>query len=229
MTATGSTTTYRIQDEQDTPRQRRRAGRFGRELGYLLTGLPLGIAAFTVVLTALALGTVGFVLVVGMPVLLAALAVAHTFARLERRRVAHVTGRPFPEPHPRERHGTGVTGWLHALRDAPRWRALAHALVSFPLRVVSFSLALTWTLGGLGALLYGTWSWSLPRDEGEEGLLDLMFGISSQAADIAFNTAIGALLLATAVPLVRGLTALHTALAHGLLGSGTDTAVSDRR
>jgi hypothetical protein len=83
--------------------------------------------------------------------------------------------------------------------------------------VVCFSLALTWTVGGLGELLYVTWSWALPRDE-ETGLLDLAFGVDSRAADIAFHTAAGVVLLATSVPLLRGLTAAQAGLARTLLG-----------
>ncbi|MFI7272535.1 sensor domain-containing protein [Streptomyces sp. NPDC049879] len=218
VTATRTTDSTRdMHDTWGTPPPAPRKGRFGRELGYLLTGLPLGIAAFSTVLTMLVLGAVGLALVVGASLLVAALAVAGAFARVERQRVAHVTGRPIPAPRYRERRGSGIPRALHALGDGQRWRDLAHALVAFPLRIVTFCFAVTWTVGGLGELLYGAWSWSLPRDEGEEGLLDLMFGISSEAADIAFNTAVGVVLLATAVPLLRGLTALQTALARALL------------
>ncbi|MFH8368689.1 sensor domain-containing protein [Streptomyces sp. NPDC018031] len=194
-----------------------RLGRFGRELGYLLVGLPLGICAFTVAVTGFALGVGTFVTVLGLPVLMGTLAAARGFAGAERRRVEAVTGRALPPHHYREAGGTGVSGWLRALRDPQSWRDLLHMVVSFPLRVVCFSVAVTWTLGGVGQTLYATWSWSLPRDEDETGLLDLMFGIDSRLADIAFNTAMGVVLLATAIPMIRLLALLQTGLSRGLL------------
>ncbi|NGN63544.1 hypothetical protein G5C51_06445 [Streptomyces sp. A7024] len=194
-----------------------RADRFWRELGYLLAGLPIGIAAFVVAVTGVAVGAASFAVVLGLPVLAGALAAARFFARGERARVAAVTGRPVPEPRYRKAAGSGLGRMLSALKDPQSWRDLGHMLVAFPLRVVSFSLALTWTLGAVGELLYITWSWALPRDGGEGGLLDLMFGISSRAADIGFHTGIGVVLALTAVPVLHGLTALQTGTARALL------------
>ncbi|MFJ8742354.1 sensor histidine kinase [Embleya sp. NPDC127516] len=199
----------------------RGAGRFGRQLGFVLSGLPIGLAAFVVLLAGFAAGAVTFVVLLGVPILVATLAAARHFAEIERRRVAAVTGRVLPPHAYREPAGEGFKAGLRALRDPQSWRDLAHALVSFPLRVVSFCLAVTWTVGGLGELLYVVWSWSIPRDPDTTGLLDLMFGISSRAADIAFNTGIGVLLLASAVPLVRALVAVQAGLARGLLTDET--------
>ncbi|WP_232265592.1 sensor domain-containing protein [Streptomyces pactum] len=195
-----------------------RTGRFGRELGYLLTGLPLGIAAFTVAVTGFVVGAATFVTVLGLPVLLGTLAAARAFARTERRRVEHVTGRPLPPHHYRQAPAdTGIGGKLGRLREPQSWRDLVHMVVSFPVRIIGFCLAVTWTVGGLGELLNVTWSWAIPRDDGDQGLLDLMFDVESRAADIAFHTGIGLVLLATAVPVIRLLTAAQTGLARGLL------------
>ncbi|WP_431043706.1 sensor domain-containing protein [Streptomyces sp. P1-3] len=195
-----------------------RLGRFGRELGYLLAGLPVGVAAFVIAVTGFSVGAASLVVLLGLPVLVAALAAARAFAGVERRHVEAATGRALPAHYyrPRDGGGAGLAGWLRALRDPQSWRDLTHMLVAFPLRVTTFCIAVTWTVGGLGELLYGAWSWSVPRDE-ESGLLDLMFGIDSRLADIAFNTGIGVVLLATAVPVVRGLAAIQAALARGLL------------
>lgn len=194
-------------------------GRFGRELRYLLAGLPVGIAAFVIAMSGLAAGAAGFAVLIGLPILVASLKIARGFAGGERSRVAAVTGRALSRPHYRSADGagTGPVGWLSALRDPQSWRDLAHMLVAFPLRVVTFCIAVTWTVGGLGELFYGAWSWAIPRDGGTTGLLDLMFDISSRVADIAFNTGIGVVLLATTVPVVRGLAKLQTGLARALL------------
>ncbi|MEV6245947.1 sensor domain-containing protein [Streptomyces sp. NPDC051742] len=197
------------------------ARRFRCELGYLLSGLPFGLAAFTAVVTGAVLGMSTLVVWAGLPILAGTLRAARALANVERRRVTAVTGRPLPPYRPRS-SGTGWAGTLRAVRDPRSWRDLVHLIVAFPLQVVTFSVALTWTLGGLGELLYATWSWSLPRGQDNQGLVELVFDTSSQAADIGFNTAIGVFLLATAVPVVRRLAALQTRCAIALL---TDRAM----
>lgn len=195
-----------------------RLGRFWNQLGYLLAGLPVGLVALLVSVAGFSLGVSTLVLWIGLPILAGTLAAARSFARLERRQVARATGRPVALPHYRSNPGKGLTRWLGAVRDPQSWRDLIHMVVALPVRTFTFSCALVWTVGGLGELLYGLWSWSLPRGDEEQGLLDLMYGIDSTGAEIAFNTAIGVVLLATALPLVRGLTAAQTALSRALLG-----------
>ncbi|MGA4540537.1 sensor histidine kinase [Uniformispora flossi] len=194
-----------------------RQGGFWRQLGYLYSGLPVGIAAFVVVVSGLAFGASLLVLLVGIPVLAGTHGMARVFAGHERRRVENATGRPLPPHHYGVPGQVAPTRWWAVLRDPQAWRDTAHALLAFPVRVITFSLTLTWTVGGLGELTYGLWSGPIPRDDGQTGLLDLMFGVSSRAADIGFNTAVGVVLLATTVPMVRGLTAVQTGLARWLL------------
>ncbi|MFI1488251.1 sensor domain-containing protein [Streptomyces sp. NPDC020747] len=192
------------------------AHRFRREMGYLLSGLPLGVAAFTVAVTGFALGVSTLVVWIGLPILAGTLRTVRALANLERRRVTAVTGRPLPSQHPRPA-GTGWDGALRAVRERQSWRDLVYLVVAFPLQVTTFSVALTWTLGGVGELLYGTWSWSLPQGPDDQGLVELIFDNSSRAADIGFNTAMGVFMLATAVPVVRWLAAMQTRLARALL------------
>ncbi|WFB09392.1 sensor domain-containing protein [Streptomyces sp. LX-29] len=194
-----------------------RFGRFGRELGYLLTGLPLGIAAFVVAVAGFSFGLGTLVVWLGLPVLVGLLRAARGFARVERRRVESATGRALPPHHYRERGGSGFGGLVRALGDPQSWRDLLHMVVAFPARVVGFCLALTWTVGTVGELLYVTWSWAVPRDGDDQTLLDLMFGVDSRVADIAFNTGIGVLMAASAIPVIRALVALQSGLARGLL------------
>ncbi|WP_247690545.1 sensor domain-containing protein [Streptomyces sp. B15] len=200
----------------------RGGGRFGREVGYLLSGLPMGIAAFVLMVTGFALGVSTLVIVLGLPVLAGTLSMARYLARVEADHIAAVTGRPLPhrrrEPASSEK-GSGGGRWK-IVRDPQAWRELAHAVLAFPLRVVTFSLAVTWLVGGLGELTYGLWSWSLPRDDGKDGLMDLAFGISGRGPDIAFNTALGVFLLLTTVPVVRGLTVVQASLGRVLLRRG---------
>ncbi|MDI2130709.1 sensor histidine kinase [Yinghuangia seranimata] len=210
-------TEYERPTHADTDRQPSRKGRFWREYGYLLSGLPIGTAAFAIVIAGLSFGAGTLVIVAGIPVLAGTHQMARVFARGERRRVEAATGRALPPHHYTVPKAVPPSGWLAALRDPQSWRDSVHALVAFPVRVVTFCVAVTWTVGGVGELAYGAWSWSIPRDDGKAGLLDLMFGISSRGADIAFNTGIGVALVATAIPVVRGLTAVQAGLARALL------------
>lgn len=192
------------------------AHRFRREMGYLLSGLPLGVAAFTVAVTGFTLGVSTLAVWIGLPILAGTLRAVRALANTERRRVTAVTGRPLPSRHSRPA-GTGWAGALRAVREPQSWRDLVHPVVAFPIQVTTFCVALTWTIGGVGELLYGTWSWSLPQGPNNQGLVELIFDNSSRAADIGFNTAMGVFMLATAVPVVRGLAAIQTRLARALL------------
>lgn len=199
-------------------------GRFLRELSFLLRGLPVGIVAFTVAVTGFALGVGTLVIVCGIPVLAGTLRAARGMAIVERRELEALSGRPLPPHHYRVAGGTGFARLTRSLAEPQSWRDLAHMVVSLPLRVVSFCLALVWTVGGVGGLLYVAWAWALPRGEDNQGLYELITGNDSFAADVAFTTAVGVLLLVTALPLVRGLAALHRSLASALLTNRTAAA-----
>ncbi|MCF2532735.1 sensor histidine kinase [Yinghuangia soli] len=197
-----------------------RFARFGRELAYLLLGLPYAVVTFVALSVALSVGFGMLALFVGLPILVESLVMARAFARGERSRVEAVTGRPLPPHHyMAPAQSRKPQEWLSALLDPQSWRDVAHVMIAFPLRIVGFCIALTWTLGGLGELLYVTWSWSIPRDDGTTGLLDLMFDVDSIAADNLFHTGIGVLLLATAMPVVRLLARIQTATSRALLSN----------
>ncbi|GAA2614447.1 hypothetical protein [Streptomyces axinellae] len=68
-------------------------------------------------------------------------------------------------------------------------------------------------------MLYGLRSWALPRGHAENGPVGLLFGTASQAADIGFNTAVGVVLVAPAVPVVRGLAAMRAGFARAWLSN----------
>ncbi|WP_461297227.1 sensor domain-containing protein [Streptomyces harbinensis] len=197
------------------------AGRFRRELSYLLRGLPVGIVAFTVAVTGFALGLGTLVIVGGIPVLAGTLRAARGVARVERRELEALPGRPLPPHHYRTTGGTGFGRVVRSLAEPQSWRDLAHMVLALPLRVAGFCLAVVWTVGGVGGVLFVAWGWALPRGEGHQGLLELMTGNDSYAGEAVFMTAVGALLLATSVPVVRGMVALNRSLAGVLLTNRT--------
>ena len=121
-------------------------GRLWREPAWIVTGLPVALVAVCCVALPLVLGGVLAVIVVGVPILAAALAVARAFAELERRRARVVLGVTVERPAP----ATGV-------RDTDGWRAVLYWLLHLPVTVLGTVVALLgWTLA-LGALTYPLW------------------------------------------------------------------------
>jgi signal transduction histidine kinase len=197
---------------QSSPRDR-----FFRGFGYLAGDLPLCIVAFALGVAGFAAGLGTVVVWVGVPILVLTLRGMRMFAGIERSFTEWATGRSLPPHHYPTPKGRGL-GWLiSALRDPQGWRDLLYAIVAFPLRLAASVLAIAWTIGGLGGLLGITWMWALPDDNDGGGLLWLLFGIEGRLPEIALNTVLGAIMLALAPLLVRGLVTSRAALARGLL------------
>jgi signal transduction histidine kinase len=215
MTAMTSTSAPSSPGVHTTPR-------WLREAGYLLAGLPLGIAAFVVAVAGLATGVSTLIIWLGLPVLAVTLRGCRGLAVLERRATVAATGQELPPHHYRVDLGPGLTAGLVAqLRDPQSWRDLLHALLGFPVRLAAGVVTLSWGLGGLGGLLSVTWQWAVPRGDGYQGLPDLVADIRSPAADVGVNTVLGALLLLTFPLVVRALVAVRAGLARGLLTNQT--------
>ncbi len=104
MTGTTATTTI-AGDATAGPRTSR--PRWLRETGYLLAGLPLGIAAFAVAVAGFGLGVGTLVVWVGLPVLVATLRACRGLAVVERRATEAATGHELPPHHYRVRPRVG--------------------------------------------------------------------------------------------------------------------------
>ncbi len=167
------------------------------------------------------LGVSTLIVWVGLPVLVATLRACRGLAVVERRATVAVTGHELPPHHYRAVSRTGTAGLVAQLADPQSWRDLLHAVLGFPVRLAAAVITLSWGLGGLGGLLCVTWQWALPHDGDYRGLLDLVAGVDSPAADIGVDTALGALLLVTFPLVTRALVALRAGLARGLLTNQT--------
>ncbi|GAA3041093.1 sensor histidine kinase [Pseudonocardia yunnanensis] len=195
--------------------------RFWRGIGYLLSGLPVGIVAFVVAIAGFSVGLGTFVIWIGLPVLVLTLRAARGLAVVERRSTEWATGRALPPHHYREPRGRGIGRLFRALLEPQSWRDMLHAVVAFPVRIATFVITVAWTVGGLGGLLYVTWQWSLPDDSEGGGLYWLLTGDQGRTGEIAVNTVLGAVMLATSPLVVRGLVAARAGLARGLLTNQT--------
>jgi signal transduction histidine kinase len=195
--------------------------RFWRGYGYLLGGLPLSIVAFVIAVAGFSAGVGTLVVWLGLPILVGTLAACRGLAGVERRGAEWATGKPLPPHHYREPRGTGIGRLFSRLADPQSWRDLLHAVVAFPVRIVLFIIAVTWTVAGVAALLAVTWQWALPDNDEGGGLFWLITGIQGRLGEIVLNTVLGAIMVATSPLVIRGLVATRAGLARGLLTNQT--------
>lgn len=189
-----------------------------RRFGYVVSGLPMGVASFSLVLAALVLGVSTVWLVVTLPILAFALVLAGGFAGLERRRLRWLDGTLAPSYHRVATSGGFIRRSLTLLRDPQRWRDAVHALVIFPVRIATSVVSVTITAIALGGITYPLWAWSLPDNPGDNvTLLELMGFTPSYVVDLGSYVLLG-LIAAIATPyVVYGCAALDAGLARLLL------------
>jgi signal transduction histidine kinase len=206
------------------PRPRAGWRQVGPDLGYLLPGLPIAIVSFTVLVTGFWLG-VGLVplALLGLFVLTGTLAVGRGFAAAERKRIEWLERRSLGPVYYRQPIGSGFGRLVGPLRDRQLWRDFGHGVLVLPVRVITWSVAVTWVAGALG-ITYPLWAWSIPRGTGEgriNGLAELVFGWEAFAADVALNTALAVPFLLTLPYVLRGLAVVESGLARSLLTNQT--------
>lgn len=192
---------------------------------YLLTGLPLALAAFVLLVTGVAVAAGTLVIVVGVAVAALTLAIARGFARIERARVDAVVGERMPRPAYRPLRPGVLGAVLSAGADPRRWLDLLHGIVAFPVAATTFALVLSWWAVALGGLTYGLWEWALPRDAADPDnttLAELIGLGDTRTADILLVTGLGVAALATLPLVVAACAAVQTGIARALLGGWED-------
>ena len=181
--------------------------------GAVLVGtFAVYLAAFVVCTTLFSTGLGLAVLVVGLFLLLAALVVAGWAARMSRALLAAAGHELPPTRYPVG--GPGLLGRLRRLTSVQAWRDLLHVLVNFPVSTLTFSLGVSWVVGGLGGVTSWYWSRFLPGDN--QGV-PASLGYPGRLADVSFNTVVGVLLLVSTPVVLRSLVRLHVALARALV------------
>ena len=202
------------------------AARIGRFLAYSLLALLLGAIGFSLVLALLSAGVSTVVVWVGLPILVAGVLAARGFAAAERALQSSILGTRLPTPLPKQAPaGAGpVRRMLTPLTDPQRWLDSLWVLVNFLLSLITFPLALAWTVGAV-AIVGGPVATLilenvLPPEE-TSGLGTLLGVPEPYAlpADVLMQFLAGLFFLLTVGPVVRGLTALHQGVARGLLSS----------
>ncbi|MGP9682492.1 sensor histidine kinase [Brachybacterium sp. AOP3-A1-3] len=206
------------------------AARIGRVLLYVIISFVLGTLGFSVVLTLLALGAGTAVIWIGLPILVGAVLTARGFAAAGRTLGSSLLGTDLPAPAPKQ--APEGAGWgrrlVTPLTDPQSWLDALWILTNFLLSLITFPLALLWTLGSIAVVGGPVSALVLDRtlpNSGNSGLGELMgfTGQSALAADIAVQFAAGLFFLLTVGLVMRGLGAAHAGLARGLLSSRYET------
>ena len=170
---------------------------------YLLTAPVTAAAGLLLALGGLCAGTVGLLLPGGSPVVAGVLAPARWFADLERWRIAKVrsaaagagTGH---RPRPRQ---------AAAASDPGLWLDAAHAVVVFPVTLVTSMVTALWWFAGLGGAT--------------SALRAASMGVMAPAGRLAFGTTAGLLLLFTLPLVTRACAAAQTGLGQALLSDAS--------
>ncbi|WP_372698866.1 sensor histidine kinase [Arthrobacter sp. JSM 101049] len=185
----------------------------GRNLGYNLAALFIGVISFSVAITLFSAGLGTVLIYIGVFVLVGALFTASFFAAGERA-LARWTSGPLPPTYYRSAPtGSALRRMLSPLADVQRWKDLIHAVVSFPVRILAFSVTVTWIAGALGGLTQWFWYRFIPEPKND--IWDIL-GIDP-VWHPWIQIGVGIILLVTLFPVSRGLALLQRALAIGLL------------
>ena len=183
--------------------------RLGRDLAYILPGLPLALFGLAVLWPLMVLSTVLGVVWVGVLLFPLTLSLASAFAQLSRARLRR-WGLEINPPRYRPR-GRGATGLLRLITDPRRWLDLAfEALVALPLRLVTFVIAVAWPLTAVAGLTYWFWNRFLP-----DGAI-----IENLPGAWALMLLAGLVLALTTPALVSALARLDASVSAPLLGGG---------
>lgn len=114
-------------------------------------GLGIAILSISALSTCFSIGGSLLILLVGIPFIGLGIEFSRVFARVERWRMTAVDGRPLlAHPYrqfeivPRRPYGAWIRGWAEAeFIDPNRWRDVAYSIVSLPLAILEFTIAVT--------------------------------------------------------------------------------------
>ncbi len=123
--------------------------------GYLAASAMTSLLWLPLVIVVLALMLVGVVLVVGLPIAAALLALPVRFGVVERRRTRWV-GDQVPEPS-----SSTPRGWREGLSDRPRWRAVGYFLAAPLVYLLLFAAAVVGWAGPLYLIALPLWGWAV--------------------------------------------------------------------
>lgn len=173
-------------------------------LGFVLAGLPIGIAAVTVIATGLATGISLLILVIGLPVLWATMAVSLAMARFDARLGRRLIGGEIPEPMavPSLQSGRLLKGMRRLALDADAWRSVVWHLARAVLGTAALAIIASLPMVAYGLTVQAGWG-----------------ALYDAAAWVRVLAVAGSVALILLIPhAIDGFVALHRSLARSLLG-----------
>ncbi|MEV1173727.1 sensor domain-containing protein [Nonomuraea sp. NPDC049784] len=187
---------------------------------YVLLGLPLAVASFTVTVAGVSAGLGAAVVFVGLPVLAATAAASKHLADLERVALPDVLGHPVARP-PYTPAPEGA-GWfrraMNPLTSGQAWMDLLYGIIAFPFSLAAFVLTAVWWTGAVAGLAFPIYGWAIARIPGVgHGLPEWLGFAGSPTMFVIVNTAVGALFALTLLPVVRIAALLKASVAQVLL------------
>lgn len=185
--------------------------RIMRDVAFLLTSLPLGLAAFIVAVTGGTLGVATSFLLVGIPILVWTIGFTLRFAMHERNRLNALLNLDLGEPNYPANNGENVIKHLWTILRSPQVRGdLVYMMLLLPLGIVELALVLLPLEFLMPSLLYPVFG-----QLGSFGVLGVEIGSLSEAV---LFLGLGAVLLMPMLILMNMTTNLHASLAQRLLG-----------
>ena len=195
------------------------------QAGFALTSMPIGIVTFTTVVT-LASVTAGLLItfVLALPFAWLLFVTSRGLARLQRSRVAALTGVGIGDPVP----PLTAPGWLSRLhervRSGARWRELGHHVAALPVGVLGFALTVAAWGGSVALLAMPAVVHAMPGDSAKFYFFELHPGVGAWLAAL-----VGAVGLAVVAPwLTRGVVNVELAMARSLLGPTAEQRSASR-
>ncbi|MFD8483399.1 sensor domain-containing protein [Kitasatospora sp. NPDC059673] len=135
-----------------------------RELGFALSGLPISVLGFSLVVALFSAGLGLSLSALGLPVLALLTITGRGFGAAERHRMRALLGLDLPAPAAVTVRREGVWGRITArLGDAAGWKGALYQFVMFPWAILSFVLSLVFFTLGWALLLFPAYQWVWPR------------------------------------------------------------------
>lgn len=187
-------------------------------LMFMLLSLFTGILYFTVVVTGFTLSVGLMILIIGLPFFIGFIGLTRVLSLVEGRLVEAMTG----ERMPRRVKPAHTGGWLERigamLRDLRTWSTLVYQLLSLPLGVIYFSIAVTLSAFGFG--LIGGGVVNLLQSFGVELPMNVSTGIEGGVIGAVAAMVFGVMMLTALMHLARSIGRLQGKIAKRLLVEG---------
>ncbi|WP_051943847.1 sensor domain-containing protein [Streptacidiphilus rugosus] len=198
------------------------SGRTWRETLHLVLDLPVGVAAFSYVITTLVAGIGTVLTFVGFPVLAASLGGARGIGAMERARARALLGTDVPAPVQPKPNRPGPVAWLGAvLKSGANWRAALYSVLMLPVGIFNFTVAVVLWSVSLTTALYPLYHWVFPTYVGWPGYRlwenNGHVHYISTLPEIAGTCVAGIVLTLLTAQVVRGLAGVRRAMVSGLL------------